>query len=194
MNLFPRVKKLLAQPRAEWQSIDAEPHTVLDLYTGYVMVLSAIPAVCGFVGLSVVGIGAFGATYRVPPGLGVVHMAVSYLLSLGFVYVVALLIDALAPSFGSQKNFVQALKVSAYSPTPYWVGSVLTIVPSLWIVTVLVALYSLYQLFTGLPILMKAPADKAVPYVVVVLMATLVLAVAIVVVTSLAMPGPVRGF
>jgi Yip1-like protein len=194
MNLLTRVKNLMAQPRAEWQAIDAEPHTVQDLYTGYVMILSAIPAVCGFVGLSLVGIGAFGATYRVPVGLGVVHMAVSYLLSLGFVYLVALVIDALAPSFGSQKNFIQALKVSAYSPTPYWVASVLTIIPSLWIITVLVALYSLYQLFTGLPIAMKTPADKAVPYIVVVLMVTLVLAVAIVVVTSLAMPGPVRGF
>jgi hypothetical protein len=194
MNLVQRVKNLVTHPRDEWTAIEAEPHTVLDLYTGYVMILSAIPAIAGFVGLSLVGIGPFGATYRVAPGPGLVHALVSYLLSLAFVYVLALVIDALAPAFGSRRDFIQALKLAAYSQTPYWIASVLTAVPALWIITVLLGLYSLYLLFVGLPILMKTPPDKAVPYIVVVLMATLVLTVAIVIVTSLAMPEPVRGF
>lgn len=194
MNLAQRVKHLVTRPRDEWTAIEAEPHTVLDLYTGYVMILSAIPAVAGFVGLSLVGIGPFGETYRVPAGPGLVHALVSYLLSLAFVYVLALVIDALAPAFGSRRDFIQALKLAAYSQTPYWIASVLTAVPALWIITVLLGLYSLYLLFVGLPILMKTPPDKAVPYVVIVLMVTLVLTVAIVIVTSLAMPSPVRGF
>ncbi|HEX4331815.1 MAG TPA: Yip1 family protein [Usitatibacter sp.] len=194
MNLAQRVKNLVIRPRDEWQAIEAEPHTVLDLYTGYVMILSAIPAIAGFAGLSLVGIGTFGATYRLAPGPGVVHALVSYLLSLAFVYVLALVIDALAPAFGSRRDFIQALKLAAYSQTPYWIASVLTVVPSLWIITVLLGLYTLYLLFVGLPIVMKTPSDKALPYIVVVMMATLVLTVAIVIVTSLAMPGPVRGF
>ncbi|HXF79610.1 MAG TPA: Yip1 family protein [Usitatibacter sp.] len=194
MNLAHRVKSLVTRPRDEWTAIEAEPHTILDLYTGYVMILSAIPAIAGFVGLSLVGIGPFGETYRVAPGPGLVHALVSYLLSLAFVYVLALLVDALAPAFGSRRDFTQALKLAAYSQTPYWIASVLTVVPSLWIITVLLGLYSLYLLFVGLPILMKTPADKAPLYFAVVLMATLVLSVAIVIVTSLAIPGVVRGF
>ena len=194
MNLALRAKNLLTRPGDEWRLIEAEPHTVLDLYTRYVMILSAIPAVAAFVGLSVVGIGTFGETYRVAPARGLIHALVSYLLSLAFVYVLALVIDSLAPAFGSRKDFVQALKVAAYSQTPYWIAAVLTIVPSLWIVTVLVGLYSLYLLFVGLPIVMRTPPDKAPVYFVVVLMATIVLVAAIFIVTSLAMPGPVRGF
>ncbi len=194
MNLAQRVKNLVTRPRDEWPAIEAEPHTVLDLYTGYVMILAAIPALMGFVGLSMVGIGAFGETYRVPLAYGAAHLALSYLFSLVFVYVLALVVEALAPAFGGQRDFIQALKLSAFSPTPYWIASVLTVVPSLWIITVLVSLYALYLLFVGLPIVMKAPPDKAVPYFVVLLMAVLVMVVAIVVVTSLAMPGPVRGF
>jgi hypothetical protein len=194
VNIVDRVKNLIVRPSAEWLVIEAEPHTVLDLYTRYVMILSAIPALMGFVGLSMVGIGPFGATYRIPLAYGVAHMAVSYLFSLAFVYVLALVVDGLAGAFGGQRNFIQALKLCAFSPTPYWIGSVLTIVPSLWIITVLVSLYSLYLLFTGLTPLTKAPPDKAVPFFVVLLMAVLVIAVAIVVVTSLAMPGPARGF
>jgi hypothetical protein len=194
MNLLHRVTNLATRPRDEWRAIEAEPHTVLDLYTGYVLILSAIPAIAGFVGLSLVGIGAFGETYRVPPGRGVVHAALSYLLSLAFVYVLALVIDSLASAFGSRRDFVQALKVAAYSATPYWIAAALTVVPALWIITVLVGLYSLYLLFVGLPIAMKTPPEKAPLYFVVVLMAILVLTAAIFIVTSLALPGPVRGF
>lgn len=194
MNLAHRVKNLFVRPAAEWQAVATETQTISGLFTGYVMILAAIPALAGFVGLSMVGIGVLGATYRMPPGLGVVHAVLSYLLSLGFVYGLALVVDSLANAFGGRKNFLQALKLAAFVPTPYWIASALTVIPSLWIVTLLVSLYSLYLLYLGLPVLMQAPEDKAVPYLVVVLMATLVMAVAIAVVTSLAMPAPVRGF
>ena len=194
MNLVERAKKLILQPKQEWQAIDAEPHTVQGLFTGYVMILAAIPAVAGFIGLSLIGIGAFGATYRVPIGAGVAHMVVGYLLSLGWVYLLALIIDALAPNFGGQKNFMQALKVAAFCPTPAWLAGIFAIIPSLSIIGWLLSLYSLYLLFVGMPILMKSPEDKAIPYVVVVIIAAIVLAVVIVTVTSLAIPGPIRGF
>ena len=194
MNLALRVKNLFVQPATEWQVIASEAQTLSGLFTGYVMILSAIPALAGFVGLSMVGIGVLGATYRMPLGLGVVHAVTSYLLSLGFVYGLALVVDLLATAFGARRNFMQALKLAAFVPTPYWIAAALTVIPSLWIVTVLVSLYSLYLVYVGLPALMQAPPDKAVPYLVVVLMATLVMTVAIAVVTSLAMPAEVRGF
>jgi hypothetical protein len=194
MNLVERAKNLILQPRQEWQKIDAEPHTVQDLYTGYVMILAAIPAVCAFIGLSFIGIGVFGSTYRVPIASGVAHMVVGYLLSLGSVYVLALIIDALAPNFGSQKNFMQALKLAAFTPTAAWLAGVFNIIPSLSILGTLLALYSLYLLFVGLPILMKTPEDKTIPYIVVVLIAALVIFVVIGAVVGLTMPGPVRGF
>ena len=194
MNIVERVKKLILQPRQEWQVIDGETHTVQGLYTRYVMILAAIPAVCGFIGLSLIGIGIFGATYRMPIAAGVAHLVVGYLLSLGTVYVFALIIDALAPNFGSQKNFNQALKVAAFAPTAAWIAGVFTIIPALSIIGSLLSLYSLFLLFVGLPILMKTPEDKAVPYVVVVIIVAIVIAVVIATVVGLTMPGPVRGF
>jgi hypothetical protein len=194
MNIVERVKNLILQPKQEWQKIDTEPHTVQELYTRYVMILAAIPAVCGFIGLSLIGIGVFGATYRVPIAAGVAHMVVQYLMSLGVVYLFALIIDALAPNFGSTKNFNQAIKVSAFMPTAAWIAGVFSIIPSLSIIGALLSLYSLYLLFIGLPILMKTPADKAIPYVVVVIIAAIVITVVIAAIIGLTMPGPVRGF
>jgi len=126
--------------------------------------------------------------------MGVAHLVVQYLMSLGLVYLMALIIDALAPTFGVQKNFDQAFKVAAFIPTPAWIAGVFSIIPSLSIIAALVSLYSLYLLFVGLPILMKAPADKALPYTVVVIIAAIVITVVITAVIGLTMPGPVRGF
>jgi hypothetical protein len=194
MNLVDRARSLILQPWLEWKVIDAEPQTVQGLYTHYVMVLSAIPAICGFIGFSLVGVGEFGATYRVPMAAGVAHMVVSYVMSLGCVYVLALVIDALAPGFGGEKNLIQALKVSAFTPTPLWLAGVFSIIPSLWIIGALLSIYSLYLLYVGLPILMKTPEDKAIACVVVVIMAAIVLVVVVKVVIDLTIPGPIRGY
>lgn len=194
MNVVERAKNLILQPSQEWKVIDAEPHTVQDLYTRYVMILAAIPAVCAFIGFSLVGVGVFGATYRTPMASGVAYLVVSYLMGLATVYVFALVIDALAPSFGGQKNFIQALKVAAFTPTAAWLAGVFSIIPSLSIIGALLSLYSLYLLYVGLPLLMKTPEDKTIPYIVVVLIAAIVLVVVITTVVGLTLPGPIRGF
>lgn len=193
MNLVERAKKIILQPKQEWEAIAAEPTTVQQLFTGYVMILAAIPAIASFIGYSIVGIGVFGATYRVPLGSGVAYLVLSYVLSLGAVYLLALIIDALAPQFAGQKNFIQALKVAAYCPTAWWLAGVFSVIPALSILGLL-GLYSLYLLYTGLPILMKTPEDKSIPYTVVILIAVIVLAVVIATVAGLAIPGPVRGY
>jgi hypothetical protein len=94
------------------------------------------------------------------------------------VFILALIIDALAPTFQGTKNNVQATKVAAYSMTAGWVAGIAAIIPSLGlvgIISLIGGLYSLYLLYLGLPRLMKAPAEKAVPYTVSVIVAAIVL-------------------
>lgn len=189
MNVVDRAKNLIITPKTEWAVIDNEPHTVQGLYTGYVMILAAIGPLASFIGYSIVGFGA----YRIPIGAGVAYLVISYLLALGMVYVLALIIDALAPSFGGQKNFMQAFKVAAFAPTASWLAGIFGILPALSILAIL-GLYSLYLLYLGLPRLMKTPDDKAVPYLVVVIIAAIVLGVVIAGVAGLVIPSPVRGF
>jgi hypothetical protein len=194
MNLVERVKKILLTPTQEWQAIKAEPQTVAGLYTRYVMILSAIPAVASFIGFSVVGYGGLGLTYRVPIPAGVANMVLSYLLGLGGVYVMALVIDGLAPNFGGEKDFVQALKVSAFFPTAYWVTGVFYVIPALAILAIVGALYSLWLLYTGLAPLMSVHEEKAAGYTAVVVLVAIVLMVVIATVAALAIPSPSRGF
>src|SRR5207344_2314618 len=94
-------------------------------------------------------------------------------------FVISLIINALAPSFGGQKDSAQALKVAVYSYTPAWVAGALQILPLLGILGLLAGLYGLYLLYLGLPRLMKCPADKALGYTAVVVICAIVLSVVI---------------
>lgn len=193
MNLVDRAKNILLQPKSEWQAISAEPHTVQGLYTGYVMILAAIPAIATFIGYSLIGVSSFMGTYRWPITSGIAHMILQYVLSLGWVYVLALIIDALAPNFGGEKNFIQALKVSAFSPTAMWLAGIFSIIPLLGILGIL-GLYSLYLLYTGLPVLMKTPPEKAIGFTVVVIVVSIILWIIVGALAALVVPGPMRGF
>jgi len=178
VNIVDRAKNIILQPRAEWEKIDAETHTVQGLYTGWIMILAAIGPVAAFIGHSLVGVGALGISYRMPILNGIALMIASYAMALGMVYVFALIIDALAPSFDGTKNFAQAFKVAAFAPTASWIASVFGILPALSILSIL-GLYSLYLLWLGLPRLMKVPDAKAALYTVVVIAVGFLLALVI---------------
>lgn len=188
MNLVDRAKNLILTPAAEWDKISAETHTVQGLYTGWIMILAAIPAIAAFIGYSIVGVGVFGMSYRVPLASGLASAIATYLLTLGGVYVFALVIDALSPTFGGEKNFMQAFKVAAFAPVASWLAGVFSIVPALSILGLL-GLYSLYLLYVGLPRLMKTPAEKALPYTVVAILVGIVISLVAGAVSAFLLPG-----
>lgn len=174
MNIVQRVKEILLTPKETWPVIEAESTDVTTLYTQYIMLLAIIPAVAGFIGMSLIGVSAFGFSVRVPLLSGLVSMIVSYVLSLAMVYVLALIADTLAPTFGGQKNLMNALKLVAYGSTAGMVGGIFSIIPALSILGLLTSLYSIYLLFIGIPVMMKSPQDKALPYTAVLLVCGLI--------------------
>lgn len=194
MNIVERVKSLVLDPKVEWRVIDAEPQSVQDLFTKYVMPLAAIPPVASFIGLCIIGSGPFGSTYRMPLAAGVAYAALMYLLLLGWVYVMALVIHAFSPKFEGHGEFIDTLKLAAYMATPAWIGGVFSVIPALSIVGNLLGLYSVYLLYIGLPVLTEPPEEKALPYFCVVLLAMIALSVAFYVIAALMIPAPLRGF
>jgi len=175
VNLAERVKRILLEPKAEWERIDAEPTTVGEIFRSWVLILAAVPAVASLIGSLVFGYSFLGITYR--PGVmeAVATAVTQYVLAVAGVFVLALIIDALAPKFGGTSNRVQAMKVAAYSATAAWVAGIFGLIPAMAVLGIL-GLYSLYLLYLGLPRLMKAPADKAMSYTLVTIVAAIVLA------------------
>lgn len=174
MNLFERAKNILISPKTEWEIIKNEQSTVADLFTKYALILALIPAVAGFIGQSFIGIslGPFGS-FKVPVVNGLIYAVLYYVLSLAGIYLVAFIVDALAPSFGATKDMVSSLKVVVYSYTAVWVAGIFQIIPVLAILGIL-GLYSLYLLYLGLNIVKGSPSDKVVGYTVVVVIITIV--------------------
>ena len=191
MNVIERVKKILFEPRTEWLVIDVEQTTTQELYTGYIMPLAAIGPLAMLIGLSTMGIDVpFVGTMQVPFSSLVTQMIVTYGMGLAGIYVLALIINVLAPMFSGVGNMSQALKVAAYSATSSWVGGIFNLLPALSILGFLAAAYTLYLLYLGLPVLMKSPPGRAMGYTVTVVIAAAVFFVAIGVVSSLLIAPP----
>ena len=194
MSLIDRVQAILLKPKLTWPVIAAEGGDVASLYTGWVMILAAIPAVASFIGMTMFGIGGFGITIRVPIFSALLNMLIGYGLTLVMVFVLALIVEALAPSFGGTKDRIAALKVVAYSFTAVWIAGVLSLVPALGALGGLIGLgWSIYLLYTGLPVLMRTPADKAGAYTAVTIVCAIIAAIVIGAVSSLFVRGSMGG-
>jgi len=164
-KLIARVKGILLTPKTEWPVIAGEPTTVADLYKGYILWLAAIPPIFAFL-----------VTVRFFAGLAVSQLIVTYALSLAMVYVIALIVEALAPNFGGTKDRLQALKTIAYAYTASWIAGIAAILPVLGVLIALVAgIYGIYLLYLGLPHTMKCPQDKAGGYTAVIVIIVIVL-------------------
>jgi len=190
MNLVERAKNILITPKTEWAVIKNEESTAADLFTKYAMILALIPVVATFIGQSLVGIsmGPFGS-FKIPVSNGLIYAIVYYILSLAGVYLIAFVIDALAPSFGSTKNMSASLKVAVYSYTAAWIAGIFGVIPILGILGIL-GLYSLYLMYLGLQIVKDTPQDKLIGYLIVVIIIAIVVYFVIgMIVAAVALPS-----
>ena len=176
-KIIQRARALLVSPRTEWPVIAAEPATVQDLYREYIMILAAIPPICQFVKTTILGYAWHGfRIYRLGVGAGLTAAIVEYVASLLGVYVLAVIIEALAPNFAGESNRIQALKVAGYSYTASWIAGCAQILPGLYgLVALAGAIYSVYLLYLGLPSTMKVLPERAAGYTAVTVIIALIL-------------------
>lgn len=166
-GLVDRVKNILINPKQEWPVIDGESGDTKEVFT-YVAILAAIPLVFGILGGLIIA--PLGLAFVIIPAI------VGYLLAFAVVYLVAMIANALAPTFNGEKHMPSALKLVAYAYTPSWIGGIFNIIPGIgWLLALLASLYSIYLLYLGIPVMMRSPQDKAVGYTIVLLICAIVL-------------------
>ena len=180
MGLVERAKNICLSPKTEWPVIAGETTSTGSLMAGYVAPLAIIGPIAGFIGGSIIGhTMPFVGTWRTPIVAGIGIAVFTYAMAFVGVFILSLIINALAPSFGGEKNQQQALKVAVYAYTPAWLGGIFAMIPFMGLLGILAALYGLYLLYLGLPRLMKCPEDKSIGYTVVVVICAIVLSVII---------------
>ena len=170
MKLVDRVKAIMFTPRTEWPVIEQESGSLSALFVTYVAILAAIPELANFVGKSLIG-------GYMPVATGLLRAVVVYVVTFAVVYLVGCAIDLLAPRFGGKKNWPNAFKLSVYSHTPLWLAGIFLLVPGLNFLVILGGLFGFYLLWTGLPLLMHVPGDRALVYAVIVTACALIPAI-----------------
>jgi len=190
MKLIERAKNILLTPKTEWDVIAAETTTTKEVVVGYVVPLAVISAIAGFISVALIGsaMGFLGGTFRMPILWALVLTVYKLVSVVVGAFVLAFIVDALAPTFGGQKSFDNAMKLVAYSYTAGVAGAVLAIIPILGLLlALLLALYCIYLLYLGLPKLMKNPPEKTVAYTAVIIVVAIVVGIIIGVASSLIM-------
>ena len=179
MNLVDRVKNILLSPRTEWPKIAGEAATAQSLYTGYILILAAIAPIALLIRSGGAAIAAALAQY-------VVALVITYLL--------ALIVDVLAPTFNGTKDFTQSLKLVAYSYTAPWIAGVFLLLGTIGgVIGLIAAIYAWYTFYLGVPVLKKCPPEKAVGYTIVVVLCGIVLAIVLGIVLMSMMFGGTMG-
>ena len=174
-KVIDRAKNILITPKNEWPVVETEQSKPATILTSYILPMLSIGAIATFIGQGLIGrsLGPWGgSTASVKAGL--IGALLFVILTVVTVYIVAAAIDVLAQSFGSEKNWNRSFQLAAYSLTAAYVGAIFLLFPALNIVYILCTLYSIYPLYTGIPIMKKTPVDKHVAYLAVVILITVV--------------------
>jgi hypothetical protein len=195
--LLERMKNILLSPRNEWERIATESSSIGELYVRYAFPLLIGVALLSFVHLSVIGTSTFfGGTVRLPMTLGLTSALFTVIGGAIGLFLLSLIINMLAPTFGAQRELRQAFKVAAYAATPSAVASVFSLLPGLGTLLGLVAaIYGIYVLYLGLIPVMQTPKERAVGYTATIIVVMIVLSILLgVVLATLGGAGRLMGF
>lgn len=186
--MMVRIRNIVLKPKLEWPVIEAEPTSIPQLYTGYIMPLAALSAAMSFLRMSLIGISIpFAGVVRTPIASGLMYAIIAFGFGLVGIFLFGLIVNALAPTFAGISDRRQALKVAAYTATPAWLGSVLALSPVLPTLLQWAAFfYGIYVLYLGLPVLMRSPRERALGYTATVVLCTFLLGIVFIVVNVVA--------
>jgi hypothetical protein len=157
---------IYTQPKEEWKSID-EKHESYFSALSHILIIALIPTAMAYYASAHIGwdIGA-GITadtiYLTKSSALAMSVAMYFGLVLG-VIALAVLIQKLAKSFDVLPTYTQSLEIAAYTATPLFMAGFGAFYPQLWFLmsVVLVGLsYSVYLLYTGVPIMLHIPEEK----------------------------------
>jgi hypothetical protein len=179
--MVDRARRMLFEPRAAWASLAAAPPPVGETLRSWLLPLLVLGAVATFVGQWLFGTAFAGV--RVRPGVvGSLQIAlVGFVLSLVACFVIAAIANVLAPVLGGRKQYDRAFALVAFGSAGALVGNLAAIVPALWIVAVVGALYSLYLIHRGIVPMMAIAPGRRIAYLLLLLLcgglSTMVLAI-----------------
>ncbi|WP_371377393.1 Yip1 family protein [Thalassotalea aquiviva] len=179
---------LYAHPKDEWDSIDKR-HESFFYALSHILLVALIPTICGYFAAAHIGwsIGA-GDPIKITPETGLLLAGSMYVAIIVGVFALAYMIQWMSKTFDSNPSFTQCLELAAYASTPVLMVGVAALYPVLWFVAVagmIAVAYSVYLLYSGIPIMMHIPEEKGFIYSSSIVTVALVLLVCILAATAM---------
>lgn len=158
---------LYTHPKEEWDSIDNRHESFMYALT-HILLVALIPSICGYYSAAHIGwsIGANEAISLTSQSALLLSASMYVAIILG-VFVLAYMIQWMAKTFDTKPSFTQCLELAAYASTPVLMVGVAALYPVLWFVAlagIAAIAYSVYLLYSGIPIMMHIPEEKGFVY------------------------------
>jgi Yip1 domain len=181
--ILSHVWGLFAHPEEEWKTIRKENCTIGKCYCSHVLLLAAIPPLAGYIGTTQVGWQvASREVHRLTPDSALWIAVLSYFTILVAVFSIGKMIHWMGQTYGAKQTLSQCIALAAYTATPLFLMGVMLLYPVLWLNLLLglpVLAYTVYLLYTGVPIVMGIPAERGFLFSTAVLAVGLVALVAV---------------
>ncbi|MBI3545268.1 MAG: YIP1 family protein [Gammaproteobacteria bacterium] len=155
---------LLSNPESEWKTIRKENCTIGRCYCSHVLLLAAIPPLAGYIGTTQVGWQiARREIHKLTPDSALLIALLSYLTILVAIFSIGKLIQWMGQTYGAKQSLPQCIALAAYTATPLLLTGIMLVYPVLWL-NLLIGLpalaYSVYLLYTGVPIVMGIKKER----------------------------------
>lgn len=190
-----RVKQIFFEPKKMWGDVDKEEWTLSEVYKKWVIGFSALTAMTSvaipFVAMGVMGKDVYGMHFL---SSAVYNVVDAFIMDLIFVGLIGVAISEMAVTFGGKRNLSRATRLVGYAITPLWLAHLFSIpsalallmngahwnqdawVAGVWVIaTIIGAIYYVYLITEGLPVMMTCKMEKRKTYVVAVIATSLIL-------------------
>jgi len=156
---------LLYHPREEWDSIRKEgAPSILQVFIRYALFLALIPPVSLFIGTTQMGWSVAGGDVTKLSVESAIPIAVAFYFALlvGIAFV-AYCMFWMERTFGVTASFERCLIFTIYTSTPMFLSGFIGLLPILWLdffVVLAAVCYSVYLLYSGIPVFMDIPEER----------------------------------
>lgn len=156
---------ILYHPKTEWGMIRDEHYSTSHVYLQQISILAAIPAVCLYIGTTQIGWSVAGGDFvKLSPGSSLMAAIAFYFAMWVAVGFIAGSMHWMEKNYGGNISFEDCLLLTTYTATPMFLAGLSGLYPMLWFnvsVGLIAVCYSVYLLYTGVPIIMQIPEERA---------------------------------
>lgn len=191
MAILQHTLGILLRPNTEWEAIRNEKNSFIQVFVSHIPFLALIPAICAYIGVTQVGwaVGE-GSIVKLTPASAASLCALTYVALLTGVYLLGEFINWMSKTYGvlgdDAKRHYESTALAVYVSTPTFIAGFAMLYPHLWFVAGVIgvaAVYSVYLIYQGIPILMNISKEQAFMYATSVVTVGLVLMVSTLIAT-----------